>query len=752
MSKSLLIVESPAKARTLKRYLGAGFQVEASVGHVKDLPKKELGVDIEGGFEPHYSVIRGKGKVLQNLKAAARKADVIYLAPDPDREGEAIAWHVAEEIRGKRGDKPIYRVMIHEITKKGVQEALAHPGTIDADRYNAQQARRILDRLVGYQISPILWEKVRRGLSAGRVQSVALRLVVEREREIQAFRPEEYWTLDARLAGSGPPPFTARLQRVAGKAAKVPDREAAEALVARARQGEFRLAKVERKEKKRHPAPPFITSTLQREAFRKLRFSAKKTMTLAQRLYEGVEVSGEPVGLITYMRTDSTRLSADAVDACRGHIAERYGQEYLPPKPVVYRAKKGAQDAHEAIRPTATEYTPERVKGSLEKDQFALYKLIWDRFVSCQMRPALYDQTSFDVSVADLTFRATGSILTFKGFTAVYVEGADEVDPEAEEEEGKVLPDLAEGEVLEVLDLSHDQHFTQPPARFNESTLVKELEEKGIGRPSTYAQILSTIRDKGYVEMQERRFHPTDLGVLVNDWLVENFPRVMDAGFTAQMESELDHVEEGKRQWQDLLKNFYGPFSSSVDRARTQGRSPKQEQEPTDIQCEQCGAGMVIRWGRNGFFLACSGYPECRNTKEFERGADGSVRVAREQSTGDQCPQCGAELAIKQGKFGRFVACSSYPECRYTAPVGTGVACPEAGCSGQLVEKRSRRGKVFYACNRYPDCQHAIWDRPLPQACPQCGHPFLVEKGSGPGGIRCPKRGCGYRQGEKETG
>jgi len=749
MPKSLLIVESPAKARTLKRYLGDDFLVEASVGHVKDLPKNELGVDVEGGFIPKYGVIRGKGKVLQQLKKAALAADVIYLAPDPDREGEAIAWHVAEEIRPKRGDKPMYRVMIHEITKKGVQEALAHPGVIDANRYNAQQARRILDRLVGYQISPILWDKVRRGLSAGRVQSVALRLVVERDREILAFRPEEYWTLDARLEGSVPPPFTARLYRIGGKAAKVADQVTAAALVARARQGEFRLAKVERKEKQRHPAAPFITSTLQREAFRKLRFSAKKTMSVAQRLYEGVDVAGQPVGLITYMRTDSTRLSADAVAACREHISARYGAQYLPAKPVVYKTKKGAQDAHEAIRPTAMEHTPEQVQGSLEREQFALYKLIWDRFVACQMRPALYDQTSFDVTATDLTFRATGSILTFKGFTAVYVEGTDELDKEAEEEEGKVLPDLVEGEVLRLLDLAHDQHFTQPPARFNESTLVKELEEKGIGRPSTYAQILSTIRDKGYVELQERRFFPTDLGILVNDLLVENFPQILDAGFTAQMESELDSVEEGKREWQELLKNFYGPFSHSVEKAAAAMENVKAREEPTDLVCERCGAGMIIRWGRNGFFLACSGYPACRNTKEFTRLADGSLQIQEGEKTGERCPECGADLAIRQGRFGRFVACTKYPGCKYTSPISTKVACPVEGCSGELVEKRSKKGKTFYACNRYPACDHAVWDRPVPEPCPLCGNPFLIAKeGKSGASLRCPKRRCGYRKGD----
>ncbi len=746
MGKSLLIVESPAKARTLKGYLGKDFQVEASVGHVKDLPKSELGVDVDGGFEPRYNVIRGKGKVLQKLKQAARQADVVYLAPDPDREGEAIAWHIAEEIRPKRGEKPIYRVMIHEITRKGVREALEKPGTLDPNRYNAQQARRILDRLVGYQISPILWQKVRRGLSAGRVQSVALRLVVEREREIQAFVPEEYWNLDATLEGSAPPPFRARLKRAGGKPIRVRTGEEAEAIRSRLEGETFRLAKVEKKERRRNPAPPFITSTLQREAFRKLRFSARKTMSVAQRLYEGVDVEGQPVGLITYMRTDSTRLSADAVAACRDFIRATYGAEFLPDKPVAYRARKGAQDAHEAIRPTSMEYTPERVKRFLDQDQYRLYKLIWDRFVACQMRPALFHETVFEIEAGPYVFRASGSILTFPGFMAVYVEGRDEPAGENGDEEGR-LPDLAEGEVLRCLKLDAEQKFTQPPPRFTESTLVKELEEKGIGRPSTYAQILSTLRDRGYVKVIERRFAPTDLGVLVNDLLVANFPQVMDVGFTAQMEAELDRVEEGKRDWKDLLRNFYAPFAQTLEKASREMENVKERQEPTDITCEQCGKPMVIRWGRNGFFLACSGYPECRNTKEFERNTDGSIQVVEGEKTGEKCPECGAELVIRNGRYGRFVACTAYPGCRYTSPVGTGVPCPREGCTGELVEKRSRKGRTFYACNRYPECDYAQWDRPIPRECPECGNPFLVEKVNRNGVVvRCPRKECGYRE------
>ena len=752
MPKSLLIVESPAKARTLRGYLGKDFRVEASVGHVKDLPKNELGVDVEKGFTPEYSVIRGKGKVLQQLKQAAQAVDTVYLAPDPDREGEAIAWHIAEEIRPRKGTKPIYRVLINEITKKGVQEALAKPREIDANRYNAQQARRILDRLVGYQVSPLLWKKVRRGLSAGRVQSVALRLVVEREREIQAFRPEEYWTLDVHLEGSKAPAFTARLRKIEGKTAKLSNRQEAEAVRSEAAEQTFRLDRVEKKEKRRHPAPPFITSTLQREAFRKLRYSAKKTMSVAQRLYEGIEVEGQPTGLITYMRTDSTRLSADAVEACRDLVRKAYGPEFLPERPVAYRAKKGAQDAHEAIRPTSMDLPPERLRPHLDADQYRLYKLVWDRFVACQMKPALYDQTVFDVGAGRYQFRATGSILKFLGFMAAYVEGTDDLRAGAEDDEGegKALPDLREGEALRPASgaesLRADQHFTEPPPRFTESTLVKELEDKGIGRPSTYAQILSTLRDKDYVKMVERRFAPTDLGVLVNDLLVPAFPQVFDVGFTAQMEAELDRVEEGTRQWQDLLRDFYGPFRQAVEHAGESMPNPKAEAEPTDLVCERCGKTMVIRWGRNGFFLACSGYPECRNTKEFERTGDGGVEVKEGEKTGEKCPECGADLVVRHGRFGRFVACSTYPECRHTSAVATGVACPKPGCGGEVVEKRSKKGKTFYGCNRFPACDYALWDRPVPRPCPSCDHPFLVEKaGSRAGPLQCPRKGCGYR-------
>jgi DNA topoisomerase-1 len=760
MGKSLLIVESPAKARTLKRYLGKGFEVEASLGHIKDLPKSDLGVDVEHGFEPQYGVIHGKGKVIQTLKKAAAEADEIFLAPDPDREGEAIAWHIAEEIRPKKGKSPpIHRVMITEITKKGVEEALAHPRDIDENRYNAQQARRILDRLVGYQVSPILWTKVKRGLSAGRVQSVALRLVVEREEAIRAFTPEEYWTSDVKLEGRVPPQFTARLAQIDGKKAKLTNAEEAKAAESEIRSAAFTLANIERKDQKRYPEAPFVTSTLQRDAFRKLRYSAKKTMMVAQRLYEGVDVEGEPVGLITYMRTDSTRMSADAVTACREYIARTYGAEMLPAEPVLYKVKKGAQDAHEAIRPTTLAYPPEKIRPFVDDDQYKLYKLVWDRFVACQMKPAEFDRTVFQIEAGRYNFRASGAILKFKGFMAVYVEGVDE--PSAEEgEEGLLLPPLSKGDKLKLIECETTQRFTQPPPRFNESTLVKELEEKGIGRPSTYAQILSTIRDKGYVDVQERKFVPTDLGVIVTGLLVKSFPQVLDPGFTASMEEDLDNVESGGRDWRELLKTFYGPFSEALAKAGGEESAGGMEnvrarEEVTDVLCERCGQHMVIKWGRNGFFLACSGYPACRNAKGFVRKEDGTIEATLGEVINEPCPECGNQLLIRQGRRGRFVACRNYPDCRYTRPVGTGVPCPgEEGkkCDGELVEKQSKTGRTFYACNRWPNCNYALWDRPIPRECPQCGHAFLVEKYTKQGGVtRCPVKGCGYKEEREEA-
>ncbi|MBI3078318.1 MAG: type I DNA topoisomerase, partial [Deltaproteobacteria bacterium] len=656
-----------------------------------------------------------------------------------------IAWHIAEEVDGKR--RKVYRVLLHEITKKGVLDAVHNPGRLNRQMFEAQKARRILDRLVGYQISPLLWDKVRRGLSAGRVQSVAVRLVVEREREIRAFVPQEYWTITATLEGGTPPPFQARLLKVQGESVEVPSETVARGIVQALERASFVVQSVEQKERRRNPAPPFITSTLQQEAYRKLRFSVKKTMVLAQRLYEGVDLGEEgAVGLITYMRTDSTRISEEALRESRAYIRARFGEAYLPETPNVYRGRKGAlvQDAHEAIRPTSFEHTPDRVRRHLERDQAALYELIWNRFVACQMLPAVYDQASVDIAAGPYLLRATGSVLKFAGYTAVYTEGRDE---EGNGEEGTGLPPLTEGERLRLLGLSPEQHFTQPPPRFTEATLVKELEEKGIGRPSTYAAILGTIQEKEYVTLDKGRFAPTDLGFLVNDLLVESFPDVLNVEFTAKMEDDLDKVEEGEVHWVEALREFYGPFSKSLKLAQKKMRNVKAEEIPTEVPCERCGRMMVIKWGKNGQFLACPGYPACKNTKEFTRDASGKVVVQAEEETGDKCELCGSAMVVKRGRYGKFVACSSYPACKNTRPYSLGVECPAEGCGGQIVEKMSRKGRVFYGCSNYPSCTFALWDRPVAEPCPACGAGFLVERvtKTGEHTRRCAARECGYK-------
>ena len=738
---ALIIVESPAKARTIARYLGQGHAVKASVGHVKDLPPKRLGVDVEKDFEPEYVVIRGKKKVLDEIRSAAKKADRVLLAPDPDREGEAIAWHIAEEL--SKVNEHVYRVLFNEITKTAIQAAIAEPQELDRNKYDSQQARRILDRLVGYEISPLLWRKVRQGLSAGRVQSVAVRLVVDREDEIRAFEPVEFWVIQALLEAGEPPVLTTRLHAIDGDKARVPDGEAAARIVADLEAGEYRVARLEKKARSRRPAPPFTTSKMQQEAARKLRFTAKRTMRVAQKLYEGLDVGEEdPVGLITYMRTDSTRVSETALTAVREHIAEKYGADYLPEKPVRYAAKKGAQDAHEAIRPTSLERTPEALKRMLGRDELKLYTLIWKRFVASQMKPARYDQTTIDVSCGRYTLRATGSVPTFPGFTAVYTEGKDENGEDEDKE--KKLPRVAEGDALKLEQVLSEQKFTQPPPRFLESSLVKELEEKGIGRPSTYAAILSTIQDKGYVEKRENRFHPTELGELVTELLVENFPLILDAKFTAGMEDRLDRIQEGEVDWLDMIREFYGPFHASVENAREHMRNVKREAEPTDVICDQCGKNMVLRWGKAGRFLACSGYPECRNTREVERGENGEVIARPPETTDEVCDKCGAPMTIKRGRFGRFLACTAYPECRNTRPVASKHPCPVQGCEGMLVERRTRRGRTFWGCSRYPDCDFATWETPVEEACPQCqGRYLLTRKSRGKQLKRCPACGWG---------
>ncbi len=708
MGKSLVIVESPAKARTINKFLGKDFTVLASVGHIKDLPKSKLGVDIEKDFEPHYEVIKGKSNTIKELKQAGKKADRIYLAPDPDREGEAIAWHIAEEVDKKR-EKSL-RVLFNEITEKAVREAIEHPTVLDEHKVDAQQARRVLDRLVGYQVSPILWDKVRRGLSAGRVQSVAVRIICDREREVQAFVPKEYWSITAEFEGrEGEPGFKAKLAKKDNKKIELNNEEETKKVLSDLSDTQFRVSEIETKEVKRNPSAPFTTSKLQQEASRKLGFSAKKTMMLAQQLYEGIDIGEEgPVGLISYMRTDSTRVSNEAIEAARIFIKEKWGADYLPGKPNIYKSKKKTQDAHEAIRPTYFQYPPETVKKHLSKDQWKLYQLIWNRFIACQMSPALIDQTRAQIAAKNYLFNASGSTIKFQGFTAVYVEGVD-----VEEEKEEKLPSLKKDDIHKLSELMPAQHFTQPPPRYTEASLVKELEEKGIGRPSTYATILSTIQERDYVQKEKNQLKPTELGFMVTDLLIQSFPEILDVTFTAHMEEELDMIEEGKMQWRNTMKEFYGPFKESLEKAKKDMKNVKAEETPTDLVCEKCGKTMVIKWGRKGKFLACSGYPECKNTKDFTVNEEGKVvpmeRV--EEITETACPKCGKPMVVKSGRFGRFLACSDYPDCKTTLPLTTGIPCPNDD-GGVLVERRTKRGRVFYSCSNYPKCSYATWEIP----------------------------------------
>ncbi|MBX3026308.1 type I DNA topoisomerase [bacterium] len=756
MAKHLVIVESPAKARTLTKYLGRDYQVKASVGHLVDLPKSKLGVDIERDFAPEYTVIHGKSKIITELRQAAKGKETVFLAPDPDREGEAIAWHIAHRLDGKK--TKVRRVLFNEITKKAVQEALKHPKDLDQNLFEAQQTRRILDRLVGYQISPLLWNKVRRGLSAGRVQSVAVRVVCEREREIQAFQKVEYWSITAQLEAGAPPVFPARLIRIGDNRLdpekfRVENEAAATDLVARLREATWTVTKVERKERRRFPTPPFITSRLQQEASRKLGYAPNRTMRIAQRLYEGVELGDAgPVGLITYMRTDSVRIADDALAEVRNLIGERYGKPYLPEQAVFYKTKKGAQDAHEAIRPTSMERPPDAVAAFLSKEELALYTLIWNRFVASQMMPAVFDQTTVDIRAADTTFRATGQVMKFDGFIRVYTEGRDEEPAEGDDDDEHALPVLSEGQSLTLRDLLPEQHFTQPPPRFSQATLIKELEEKGIGRPSTYAAIISTILAKEYVqEDKQRRLRPTELGFLVTDLLVQAFPDILNVEFTAGMETVLDDIEEGKQNWVEAMRRFYEPFARDLAQAAQNMRDVKRSGQPTDITCPKCAAPMVVKWGRGGEFLACSSYPECKSTANFERDADGVIKVAQEETTNEVCEQCGRPMQIRFGRFGKFLGCSGYPECKTTRqmvrPVPTGITCPDCK-EGEIMEKRSRAGKIFFSCGRYPHCRFATWDRPVPEPCPLCEAPFVVEKTTKRAGTvrRCLSEGCDYKE------
>jgi DNA topoisomerase-1 len=789
MAKSLIIVESPTKARTISKYLGRGFTVMASVGHIKDLPTSKLGVDLEHDFEPQYVTIKGKSKVLADIKKKADEADRVYLASDPDREGEAIAWHLEQELlekpktksksksKSKSKDQPegkVFRVLFNEITESAIKRALQSPGQVDMKLVNAQQARRVLDRIVGYQGSQLLWTKVRRGLSMGRVQSVAMRLICEREQEREAFQAEEYWSIAALLSGTNPPSFEAKLQKINGQDASIETATDAQRVVDAIQGKEFVVDSIERKEKKRNPVAPFITSRLQQEAARKLHFSSKKTMTLAQKLYEGIEIGAEgQTGLITYMRTDSPRISTEAMNEARQVIQERFGAEYLPATPNLYKTQKAAQEAHEAIRPTSASRDPESIKQYLEPDVYRLYQLIWNRFIASQMVPAIFDVTRVDSSPVKtkekFLFRSTGTVVKFPGHTVVYMEGVDKElfaqkqkgEQEVEEEE-RQLPLLNEGEKLQLVSLEGQtvpgllskQHFTQPPPRYNEALLIKELEEKGIGRPSTYASIISTIQDRKYAEKVDGRFGPTETGRTVNDFLLKGFPDLINVDFTSHMEEELDAVEEGNKPWVTAVREFYGTFTTDLEKAQTIPGPKDTVEPPTDLPCEKCGKMMEIKWGRNGKFLACPAYkdkPPCKNTQNFEKLEDGTFKIVPkiELTTDEKCEKCSSPMVVKTGRFGKFIACSAYPECKTTKPLSLGVKCPQPGCGGDLVQKRTKKGaRAFFACSKYPACEYAMWDRPINKACPTCSAPFLIEKVSKQVGrsVQCRSEECGYRE------
>ncbi len=835
MGRSLVIVESPAKAKTINKYLGRNYTVKASYGHVMDLPKKELGIDISHGFEPTYEVSPSKSDVVQALQKAASTADAVYLAGDPDREGEAICAHLADVLSGpklefptaeeiekekqeakeerkkkgkKKAKKPvkkvvargkpviarknIFRVMFNEITPKAIKAAFEHPGEINANLVDAQQARRVLDRLVGYKISPLLWDKVRRGLSAGRVQTVALRLIVDRELEIRAFIPVEYWTIHAVLTAGQPPAFESKLTKFKGEDIEVHNQAEADAIVAATRGTPWKVASVTQKEKRRNAPPPFTTSKLQQAGYNRLGYTAKRTMSLAQRLYEGVELGQEgSVALITYMRTDSVRVSNDALDQVRGLIGSNYGPAYLPEKPNFYKSKKDAQEGHEAIRPTDAARTPEDVKPFLPEDQFKLYQMIWQRFVASQMVPAIFDQTTIDISAGDYTFRATGSVQKFDGYLAVYQIASG--DDENAEEGGKaLLPPVTEGETLSLESIRPEQHFTEPPPRYSEATLVKELEDKGIGRPSTYASIISTIVDREYVTKDQGRFSPTMLGEKVSILLVKSFEDIFDVGFTARMEEELDEIEEGKLPWRKSVKEFYGRFTQDLEVAKDEMESykagiptgqkcekcgegellerisrhgfflgcsrypecdfirdlspelPLDDGEPKVEMCDNCGREMIIKRGKWGAFLACTGYPDCKTTRRLKAGTRKALQP--DELLDEKCPECASQLVKKHGQYGEFIGCTAYPKCKYIRSKTLGIKCPKCD-AGELVERVAKKGRrrVFYGCNKYPECDFTTPHQPIIEPCPKCGAAFIVEKRGKTGVVRaCLKEGCDW--------
>jgi DNA topoisomerase-1 len=762
MDKTLVVVESPAKAKTIRKYLGPGYEVMASIGHIKDLPNKEeksdkgkkvtrsgyntvLGVDVENSFQPRYEVIPGKEKIIRELREAAGRAQKVLLATDPDREGEAIAWHLNEEL-----NKPAavtYRVLFNELTEKRIKEAVASPSRLDENKYNAQQARRILDRIVGYQLSPLLWDKVQYGLSAGRVQSVALRLIVDRQNAVDSFVPQEHWSITVTLDAAEPPSFDAKLIEDDGKKVEIPDVGMAQVLVQRAQKHSFEVVEVKRRERSRKPFPPFITSTLQQEASKKLRFSGTRTMRIAQQLYEGIEIGSEgSLGLITYMRTDSPRVAPEALESVRSYIQQRYGPKYLPEKPHVYKGRKMAQEAHEAIRPTSMDLAPEKVLKYLDKAQGALYTLIWNRFVASQAAPTIFDITTTNIRSGHLLFRVTGSIMKFDGFLKIYggLSRDDDVDPQNGDKDdlNRQLPPLKTGDILKLKGIFPRQHFTQPPPFFNEASLIKELEEQGIGRPSTYAETVSTIQRRKYVELQDKKFKPTLLGRIISNLLVDSFPKLLNTKFTANMESSLDLIEDGKASWTDTLENFYGPFQVDLEEAKKTMKSVKKDGIATRETCLQCGKTLLVRSGRYGLFMGCSAYPECGYTRNIPTQAP----PTKDPVPTDQICECGAQMVIREGKNGPFLACSRYPECRVARPLSTGIQCPKCH-TGELVQRRSRKGRHFYSCNRYPDCDYSQWNKPVSMACqnPECDSLVMEERFSKKDGafLQCPK--CKYK-------
>jgi DNA topoisomerase I len=754
MSKNLVIVESPAKAKTIKKYLGKDFTVLASYGHVRDLLPKEGAVDTEHDFAMKYQPIEKNEKHFDAIAKEMKKAEALYLATDPDREGEAISWHLCELLKEKKllDKKAVRRVVFHEITKRAIQEAVEHPRDISMDLINAQQARRALDYLVGFNLSPLLWKKIRPGLSAGRVQSPALRMIVEREEEIEKFVVREYWTIEADLA-KAKESFTAKLHTYEGKkltqfsVTTADQAKDIEAQLKKAAHGSLTVSNVEKKQRKRNPAPPFTTSTLQQEASRKLSFTAQKTMRIAQQLYEGVDIGGTAVGLITYMRTDSVNLAREAVDEIRALITERYGKANVPAKPNVYKTKsKNAQEAHEAIRPTVAAQVPEAIKAHLSADQQKLYELIWKRTVACQMIHATIDTVSVDLSAGEgNVFRATGSTIVDPGFIMVYQEGVD--DAKGEDEEG-VLPVLAVGDKVDLLKLRPEQHFTEPPPRYSEASLVKALEEYGIGRPSTYAAIISTLQAREYVTLEKRRFIPTDVGRIVNKFLTGYFTQYVDYDFTAKLEDELDAVSRGEEEWVPLLKSFWKPFKKLVDNTEQNVARKDVTQESLDEACPKCGKPLSIRLGRRGRFIGCSGFPDCDYTRSL---GDDKEPEPPEAVEGRVCPQCSSKLLIRQGRYGKFIGCSNYPTCKYIEPLekpaDTGVECPECH-KGTLLKRKSRYGKVFYSCSTYPECKYAVWNEPINEPCPQCNWPIMTLKSTKRRGIEkvCPQKECGYTE------